>query len=411
MNIKQKITKTLITSTKPNHKEILLLDTEVSGFGVRVTPTGAKSYFVRFHIGRGRGAPIRKPTIARVGELASIENELDGQTRVGDEVERARNIASRWKTMGKNGIDPAQQQRKEAQAPTVERMCLDYMEKHGNAKRSGFEDQRRISRLPKALLRKRVKEITHADIEELHRSMKQQPYEANRFLSLMSKMFALAIRWRWIETNPTVGVERFEEEKRERFLSQDEVVRLDEALSEYAEQRGDLQAKEAADAIRLLLLTGARSGELLSATWNQFDLEKGIWTKPSSHTKTKKVHRVALSAPAIDVLESIRYRRNLRGRWVFPSRSGDHRKSLKKAWYDIRDRAGLSDVRIHDLRHTAASLMLSAGVPLDIVGRVLGHTQAQTTLRYAHLTDEAGKAATDALGNVIAFKSTVLKNG
>ncbi|MDG2257861.1 MAG: tyrosine-type recombinase/integrase [Paracoccaceae bacterium] len=95
---------------------------------------------------------------------------------------------------------------------------------------------------------------------------------------------------------------------------------------------------------------------------------------------------------------------NLPGHWVFPGRSGGHRKSFKKVWDDVRARADIVDVRIHDLRHSAASLMLSAGVPLDIVGRVLGHTQAQTTLRYAHLTDEAGKAATDALGKVIAFK-------
>lgn len=378
----------------------MLLDTEVEGFGVRITPKGAKSYFIRYRVGRGRDAPIRKPTIAAVGELG----ELDSVTRVGDEVVRARSIAADWKAKGKLGIDASQEQRQEAQAPTVDRLCSEYMERHGSKKRSASEDARRLSKLKKAFLRLRVKDVTHANIEALHRSMKDRPYEANRMLSLMSKMFGLAISWRWIEANPAQGVVKFEEEKRERFLSQTEVGRLDAALTEYADERGDLEAQDAADAIRLLLLTGCRSGELLSATWDQFDLDKDIWTKPSSHTKTKKVHRVTLSAPAVALLESLRARREIPGQYAFPGVKGQHRKSLKAAWADIRIRAGIEDVRIHDLRHTAASLMLSAGVPLDIVGRVLGHTQAQTTLRYAHLSDEAGKAATDALGNVIAFR-------
>lgn len=400
MNIKKKITLSLINATKADEREVLLLDTEVEGFGVRITPKGAKSYFVRYRIGRGRDAPIRKPTIAPVGELAALETV----TRVGDEVVRARSIAADWKAKGKLGIDAAQEQRQEAQAPTVEQLCVEYMERHGSKKRSASEDARRIRKLKKAFLRLRVKDVTHAHIEALHRSMTGRPYEGNRVLALMSKMFGLAISWRWVEVNPAQGVEKFEEEKRERFLSQNELGRLDAALAEYAEERGDLEARDAVDAIRLLLLTGCRSGELLSATWDQFNLEKAIWTKPSSHTKTKKVHRVALSAPAVALLEGLRRRRDkCPGRYVFPGVDGQHRKSLKAAWADIRVRAGIEDVRIHDLRHTAASLLLSAGVPLDIVGRVLGHTQAQTTLRYAHLSDEAGKAATDTLSNVIAF--------
>ena len=399
MNIKKKITLSLINSTKSGDKEILLLDTEVEGFGVRITPNGAKSYFVRYRLGRGRGAPVRRPTIAVVGELGALETA----TRVGDEVVRARSIAADWKAKGKLGIDTGQEQRQEAQAPTVKQLCSEYMERHGSKKRSASEDERRIGKLKKTFLWQRVKDVTHADIEGLHRSMKDRPYEANRMVALMSKMFGLAMQWRWIDANPAHGVKKFEEEKRERFLTQKELARLDVALTEYAAERGDLEAQDAADAIRLLLLTGCRSGELLSATWDQFDLEKAMWTKPSSHTKTKKVHRVALSSPAVALLTGLRRRREIPGRYVFPGVSGQHRKSLKAAWADIRVRAGIEDVRIHDLRHTAASLMLSAGVPLDIVGRVLGHTQAQTTLRYAHLSDEASKAATDALSNVIAF--------
>ena len=386
----KKITKALINATKSGDKEILLLDAEVKGFGVRVTPNGSKSFFVRFRLGRGRDAPVRKPTIAKVDEMT---------------VDQAREIARNWKANGKQGVDAGQIMKEEAQEPTVSKLCTQYMEHHGNAKRSANNDAAFIEKFVVPILgRIRVKDVTHAHIGNLHRTMKDTPYQANRVLSLLSKMFGLAVRWRWIEANPAQGVQKFAEEKRERFLSQNEVTRLNDALNDYVAERRDHVARDAADAIRLLLLTGCRSGELLAATWDQFDIEAGVWRKPSSHTKSKKVHRVRLSAPAVTILEAIKGRRDLPGRWVFPGVNGQHRRSLRAAWADLRLRAGIEDVRIHDLRHTAASLMLSAGVPLDHVGQVLGHTQAQTTLRYAHLSDEASKAATDKLGEVLQFR-------
>lgn len=389
--MKAKLTKSLIDRTQPGDKDVVIRDTEVPGLFLKITPTGAKSLLVRLRLGSGSGAPIRQPKIP-------VDPSAPGA------VEKARKIAREWRSQGADGVDPRQARKEEARAPTMARLCEEYMKRHGSSKRSASEDERRIGKLPRSLMRRRVKDISHTEIQDLHRAMKKTPYEANRMVALLSKMFGLAIKWRWITENPVTGIDKFEEEKRERFLSQDEIVRLDAALTEYADERNDIEGRDAADAIRLLLLTGARSSELLSATWDQFDFKRGVWTKPSSHTKTKKVHRVALSALVVDLLNGIRARRELPGRWVFPGRSGGHRKSLKKAWDDLRVRANIADVRIHDLRHSAASLMLSAGVPLDIVGRVLGHTQAQTTLRYAHLTDEAGKAATDALGKVIAFK-------
>ena len=388
--MRERLTRALIENTQPGTADIVIRDTEVPGLIFRVTPNGVKSLLVRYRLGKGRGAPVRQPKIP-----------ID-PTKVGA-IEQARRVAREWREKGANGIDVHRELRKEAEAPTVEKLCTEYVERHGKDKRSASEDIRRIAKLPKRLLRSRLKDVTVHNIQDLHRSMSSVPYEANRVLSLLSKMFSLAISWRWIETNPAIGVPRFEEEKRERFLTQEEIQRLDDALSDYAADRGDVVAQEAADAIRLLLLTGCRSGELLAATWDQFDLEAGAWRKPSSHTKTKKVHRVSLSTAAVEILEGIRARRDIPGKFVFPGKNGTHRQSLKAAWADIRIRAKIEDVRIHDLRHTAASLMLSAGVPLDIVGRVLGHTQAQTTLRYAHLTDEAGKDATDRLSNIVGF--------
>lgn len=376
-----------VRKLKPTEVEQIIWDQQISGLGVRVTPAGKKSFVLKFRV----GGLSKKPTLGACGPGALS-------------VAEARAIAVSWKSSAQQGLDPTRARQQERSAPTMNDLCDEYVRRHGSRKRSGFEDQRKIDVVIKPRIGAlRVKDVSQLDVEALHRGMKDRPYEGNRVLALLSKMFSLAEKWGWREGNPAQGVEKFAEEKRERFLSRDELVRLDSALTAYAEERGDLTAQDAADAIRLLLLTGCRSGELLSATWSQFDLEKAMWTKPSSHTKTKKVHRVTLSAPAVALLNGLWQRREVPNRYVFPGTGDQHRKSLKAAWSDIRIRAGIEDVRIHDLRHTSASLMLSAGVPLDIVGRVLGHTQAQTTLRYAHLSDEAGKAATDALGKVIAF--------
>lgn len=188
--LKQKLTKSLINNVQPGTEEIIVRDTEVVGLALRVTVNGAKSFFIRYRLGRGRGAPVRKPTIGRVSDLT---------------VEQAREIARDWKAKGKQGVDAAQAQREEASSPTIKRMCDDYMSRHGNAKRTASEDQRRIDKiiLPR-IGRMRVKDVTHADIADLHRSMKDRPYEGNRVLALLSKMFSLSIRWRWIEINPAL---------------------------------------------------------------------------------------------------------------------------------------------------------------------------------------------------------------
>jgi integrase len=399
MTTKTKLTKTVIAATKPGAADVIVRDTEVPGMYLKVTPSGVKSLMCRFAIGKGRGAPIRVPRIP-------VDVDAPGS------VESARKIAREWRAKGAEGIDPASELRASAAVPTVADLCERWVEEKTGVKRSIGEDKRMIGKLPQSLLRTRVTDVTKDQVRAVHKKHASTPIQANRFVMLLSGIFGAAVdEWEIMDRNPAAKIKKFEENKRERYLSLEEIERLDVALVDHANERGDREGAEAADAFRLLLLTGARSGELLSATWDQFDLEAGVWTKPSSHTKTKKKHVVQLSSPAVALLEGVKARYNIGSRWVFPGRSGGHRLSLKKAWEDLRVRADIADVHIHDLRHSAASLMLSAGVPLDHVGRVLGHTQAQTTLRYAHLTDEAGKAATDALGNVITFKTAVLKNG
>jgi len=204
--------------------------------------------------------------------------------------------------------------------------------------------------------------------------------------------------------NPTQGVERNNEERRYRYLSGDELCRLTDALATHSSQ-------SAANAIRLLLLTGARRGEVLSATWDQFDLEIGTWTKPSSHTKQKREHRVPLSAPVRQLLAEMREAANNRhAHWqppeaspyLFPARSGDGSMAdLKSSWTAICRTANLQGLRLHDLRHTYASVLAGAGFSLPLIGALLGHTQSQTTARYSHLADDPLRAATERAGAIV----------
>ena len=175
--------------------------------------------------------------------------------------------------------------------------------------------------------------------------------------------------------------------------------RLTEALANHS-------SRDAANAVRLLLLTGARRGEVLSATWHQFDLAVGVWTKPSSHTKQKREHRVPLSASARQLLADMRTDAERRGEtspYLFPARTGDAPiGDIKKSWIALCKAAGINGVRLHDLRHTYASVLASAGQSLPVIGALLGHTQPSTTARYAHLFDDPLRAATERVGAIVS---------
>ena len=221
-------------------------------------------------------------------------------------------------------------------------------------------------------------------------------------------MFNLAIKEQWIDRNPAKGIDRNPENRRERYLSPAEIARLVEALRAHPE-------RTSADAVLLLLLTGARRGEALSSTWGQFDLNAGVWTKPASTTKQKKIHRVPLSEGALALLRGIRARQEAtvsdakrRGlikpmpRYVFPGVAGRPIREVKRLWSSICRQADITDARLHDLRHTYASILVSSGLSLPIIGRMLGHTQPATTARYSHLADDPLRAAAEIAGKAIA---------
>jgi integrase len=178
-------------------------------------------------------------------------------------------------------------------------------------------------------------------------------------------------------------------------LSDDELGRLATALAGHP-------SKIAANAVRLLLLTGARRGEVLSMTWAQIDQESGVWVKAAATTKQEKEHRVPLSPSALAIIEEMREGRKPGGDLVFPGRAPGERVELKRAWRAISAAAGIDGARVHDLRHTFASLLVGRGVSLPLIGALLGHTQAQTTQRYAHVDNNPQRVATTMVAERLA---------
>lgn len=375
-----RITEKTIKSLKaPETGNRIFYDEQVGGFGVRLTAGGAISFILTYWT-RGRQ---RRHTIGRHPEMNATAAREEA-IRLRDEIRR--------------GGDPLRDKEQRREAPTVADLYNDYIERHAkihlrpNTIRSA-EGMARKHILPR-IGRIKVVELTRRDIEELHNSVKEAPYQANRVRALLSKMINLAKAWEWRDDNPCEGVPKFREEKRERWLSTQEIERLCDALDRHPNQ-------SAANAIRLMLLTGARRGEVLSSGWDDFNLELGVWTKPSHHTKQKRTEHVPLSPPALQLLASIK-QKSPNG-YLFPGNvRGQPLQEIKRVWATVCKHAKIEKVRLHDLRHTYASHLVSSGMSLPIVGRLLGHTQPQTTARYAHLADDPLRQATNRFASIVA---------
>ena len=378
---KQKLTKSAVERLSPTDADYVVWDADLPGFGVRVKPSGAKSYVVQYR-NRQTGTSRRK-TIGRHGPLLTFHQAH----------ERARiTLADALK-----GNDPIADDRAIRTAPTMKDLAADYLEQHAIPKkrpRSVANDRSMIDRiiLPR-LGSKKVSAVQSRDIHALHAAMKGTPHQANRVLALASKMFSLAVSWGWRSDNPVKSIERYQEGRRERWLSDDELTKLLTVLSERPNQR-------AANAVRFQLLTGARIGEVLSASWSDIDLERGVWIKPSHHTKQKRTEHLPLSAPAMALLAKMRKSADSAQLYMFPGNVPDKPlQGIKKFWRNVIEQSGLKDYRLHDNRHTHASHLVSSGLSLEIVGRLLGHTNPLTTKRYAHLADDPLRAAAQRFGS------------
>ena len=376
-----RLIKSVVKGAPVKAQPYLLFDDEVRGFAVRVHPSGEKTFVMRYRFG---GAD-RKLNLGRLGDLTP---------------DQARRLALKARVTLADGIDPGATRRRLAASPTIKDLSDRFMREHAevHCKPSTQGDYRHSLMVVAAqLARRRVAEVTRADIAELHQSLSKKPYQANRTLTALSKMFNLAEVWglRPDGSNPCRHVKKYREVKRERYLDAEELARLGLAFERATRRIPDghgkyvegPESRHVIAAYQLLILTGCRLSEIQTLKWDH--VREDRLELPDSKTGAKTV---PLGYEAVLVLRSIP---RLKGNphVIVGNIEGECATDLQTPWQRIRELAGLDDVRIHDLRHTFASFAVSNGESLPMIGKLLGHTQAQTTLRYAHLARAPLQAA------------------
>jgi integrase len=401
---KVKLTQSVVDRAKPEAARYVLTDTVIPGFWLVVAPTGRKTFKLRYRVGGGQKATVREP---KIGDATAMR------------CEKARAIAADWFAEVVKGGDPGGARQEKRAAPTMADLFARFLSDHSDKTKkasSAANDRRLIAKkLAPALGKRKVAEVTRAEVAKLHNGMSDTPYEANRALALLSKAFNLAELWGWRAegTNPTRLVKKFAETARKRFLSPAELARLGDVLR-IAERDGAviLPAQEGARdkparvpvnpwavaAIRLLVLTGARKGEILGLRWAWVDASTGRASLPDSKTGEKAI----ILNPAARAVLAALPRADDNPHVIQGGKPGAGLVNLKDPWLAVREAAGLDGVRIHDLRHSFASVGAAGGASLPVIGALLGHTQAQTTQRYAHLADDPLQAAAATIGGRIA---------
>ena len=364
-----RITKRSVDAIKVGRTDTVYWDGELTGFGLRVRRSGRKSYIVQTRI---------------AGKLCWFTIGPHGPLNPDQARARALEILA----CAKKGIDPrdadARREAEPSMADLGRRFLEEYVPVH--CKPSTREEYSRSVRLfvDPVIGELRVPEVQRKDIAALHHGLRDKPYQANRTLGVLSKMFSLAEVWGWRPdgSNPCRHVKRYKEHKRERFLSPEETERLGQVLCEVEEEMPSAVA-----AFRLLLLTGCRMSEIRDLRWEY--VKDDCIELPDAKTGGRVV---PLGPEARAVLSAIP--RDEDNPWVIAGRlPGSHLTDLQRPWRRIRKQAGLEDVRIHDLRHSFASRALALGESLTMIGKLLGHTQVQTTARYAHLARDSIQTA------------------
>jgi len=369
----------------PERGNRITYDDAMKGFGCRVTAASGRAFILNYR--RKLDGRERRYTIGSFPDWGTTA---------------AREEAKRLKRAIDGGADPVGEQEENRAAATVADLCArferDYLPRKRPSTQRVYRQQIRTDILP-PFGKMKVAAVTYADVDGFHHRLSARaPTHANRTIAVLSRMFSLAIRWGWRADNPCRGIERNQEHKRTKYLTSAEIARLSTALTEVRDQNG-------ANAVRLLLLTGARQGELLAAKWRDIDLEAGVWAKPAATTKQAALHRVPLSAAAVQLLSEMRTQADDDAEWIFPARGGGHRPHVNEAWIKARKAAKLDGIRLHDLRHAYASILASAGLSLPVIGALLGHATPVTTHRYAHLFDDPLRAATERASAIITGKA------
>jgi integrase len=387
-----KITKRNVDQLAPAPGDILLWDGEVKGFGVRCRPSGAKHYVLKLRAGRRQ----RWITIGRHGSPWTPD--------------MARREALRLLGLRAGGRDPATERDRQKGAVTIAELADRFLRQHVARyckARTQEEYQRAVHRYIKPDLgHHRITELTRADVAHFHHRHGDHPYQANRSLAVLSKMMTLAEAWGLrADGNPCRHIKKYREDKRERYLTKDELRRLGAVLTDPQTHKTEDPFVRAA--IGLLILTGARLTEILTLRWDYVDLESGVLRLPDSKTGAKSIY---LNSEATTLLRRIPH---IEGNpyVLIGKKAGAPIVNLQKPWRRIRAAAGLDDVRIHDLRHSFASVAASAGMSLPVIGKLLGHSQPVTTARYAHLAAAPVHAATNLIGRRIVAAMTARRSG
>lgn len=408
------ISKRVVDSIRPDAtRDTFVWDRETKGFGVKVTPSGRRVYVLQYRErGMGRRGTVKRFTIGEHGQITA---------------DQARARAEELRATVTLGADPAKQRRKRREAATMTELGTEFLaDVDAHRKPATAREYRRLweKHVAPALASYKVEGVDVTDVRRLHRSLRETSYIANRVLALLGSAFSFAeaegLRAR--HTNPAHDVTPFPEHARETYLTPEELGRLGEVLRE-AETKGLAPAPKRrrtrvtaatlkhftphiltpanpylVAAVRLLVLTGCREKEILHLRWDQVDVVRGFLRL--SDTKTGKSER-PLPAAALELLTALP--REEGSPWVLPGRvTGEPLQDVSRFWDAVRHALGMPELRLHDLRHTFASVSALGGKSLLIIGKLLGHRNARTTARYAHLGDDPVKVAADQAGADIA---------
>lgn len=409
---KIRISKRTVDALQPGDKPYVAYDEILTGFGVRVMPSGTKSYIVEYRPGSGgRGVRSVRLSLGPHGVLTPEEARKLARDRLAD---------------ARSGNDPAAQRRSERATLTLAEVADLWMAEAVTPKLAAGTAALYRLYLDKHILpvlgSRKINAVTSAEVDRLHAGLGKahKRATANRVLATLSGLFSFAAKRHLVPAgflNPARGIEKFGEDSRERYLTTEELQRLGAVLREAETvglswepdpsrptakhapkeaNRREVYSPHVTGAIRLLLFTGCRLREILHLRWTEVDFERGLLFLPASKTGRKTI---VLNAPALAVLGSL----SRASCFVIASTDpAKPRHDLKRPWAAITRAAGLPGLRLHDLRHSFASVGAGGGLGLPIVGKLLGHTQVSTTQRYAHVDADPLRRASERIGNTIA---------
>ncbi len=376
-----KLTKRYVESIAPEDKERILWDDDLSGFGLRIYPSGRKVYVVQYKL-HGR---TRRKNLGKHGIITADEARKDAKLVQAD-------VA--------RGRDPSADRKARLRSPSIKELGERFLREHValHCKPTTHYDYTNLLNnvVNPHLGGLKTSEISFADIQMFHLKRKDTPYQANRGVMVLSKMLNLAEDWglRTQNSNPTRRIKRYPEEEKKRYFDEEEQERLGGVLADMLFD--DEISQYVFAAFYLLLLTGCRLGEIQKLRWDY--VTRTHLELPDSKTGRRRIPLPREARQLLDKLE----RRDGNPFVILGSHGSGHYNDLQKPWRKIRQRAKLCDVRVHDLRHTYASVAVTNGIDPFMLKEILGHKNLSTTLRYAHLSDDAVQKAANSISARLA---------